>query len=227
MPAEPLVLATRNAAKLRELARILGEQVPLVGLDDFPGAPDVPETGATFEENALLKACAITQYTGLPAVADDSGLCVDALNGMPGVLSARWAGGHGDDQANLDLVREGLVIQTWGNASGVDRAKGLMVIKPSGVPYDGIVFKDQLQLLRRGKFRNLREHVGFKLAELFRGRAERAAGTRELLFGDDWESDPLTYSLVPLLFLVIAVLAAWSPARRAAAVDPMIALRND
>jgi XTP/dITP diphosphohydrolase len=104
VPAEPLVLATRNAAKLRELARILGEQVPLVGLDDFPGAPDVPETGATFEENALLKARAIAQYTGLPAVADDSGLCVDALNGMPGVLSARWAGGHGDDKANLDLV---------------------------------------------------------------------------------------------------------------------------
>jgi XTP/dITP diphosphohydrolase len=104
VPAEPLVLATRNAAKLRELARILGEQVPLAGLDDFAGAPDVPETGATFEENALLKARAIAEYTHLPAVADDSGLCVDALNGMPGVLSARWAGGHGGDKANLDLV---------------------------------------------------------------------------------------------------------------------------
>jgi XTP/dITP diphosphohydrolase len=104
VPAEPLVLATRNPAKLRELARILGEQVPLAGLDAFGGAPDVPETGATFEANALLKARAIAQYTGLPAVADDSGLCVDALNGMPGVLSARWAGGHGDDKANLDLV---------------------------------------------------------------------------------------------------------------------------
>jgi XTP/dITP diphosphohydrolase len=104
VPAEPLVLATRNPAKLRELARILGEQVPLAGLDAFGGAPEVPETGATFEENALLKARAIALYTGLPAVADDSGLCVDALNGMPGVLSARWAGGHGDDKANLDLV---------------------------------------------------------------------------------------------------------------------------
>ena len=108
--ASTVVLATRNAAKLRELARILGvgdpdgTQVKLVDLDEFPGAPDVPETGATFEENALLKARAIADYAGLPAVADDSGLCVDALNGMPGVLSARWAGGHGDDQANLDLV---------------------------------------------------------------------------------------------------------------------------
>jgi XTP/dITP diphosphohydrolase len=105
-----VVLATRNAAKLRELARILGaedpggRQIRLAGLDEFPGAPDVPETGATFEENALLKARAIARFTGLPAAADDSGLCVDALNGMPGVLSARWAGGHGDDLANLDLV---------------------------------------------------------------------------------------------------------------------------
>jgi XTP/dITP diphosphohydrolase len=109
MAAETVVLATRNAAKLHELARILGSedhgtQIRLAGLDEFPGAPDVPETGATFEENALLKARAIANYTGLPAVADDSGLCVDALNGMPGVLSARWAGGHGDDQANLELV---------------------------------------------------------------------------------------------------------------------------
>ena len=105
-----VVLATRNAAKLRELTRILGAedsggtQITLAGLDEFPGAPDVPETGATFEENALLKARAIARYTGLPAVADDSGLCVDALGGMPGVFSARWAGGHGDDRSNLELV---------------------------------------------------------------------------------------------------------------------------
>src|SRR5580692_1812742 len=102
--AGTLVLATRNAGKLRELARILGAQVNLTGLDEFPDAPDVPETGATFEANALLKARAIADHTGLPAVADDSGLCVDALNGMPGVFSARWAGAHGDDKANLVLV---------------------------------------------------------------------------------------------------------------------------
>jgi XTP/dITP diphosphohydrolase len=104
MAADTLVLATRNEGKLRELARILSQQVRLVGLDTFPAAPDVPETGATFEANALLKARAIAAYTKLPSVADDSGLCVDALNGMPGVLSARWAGQHGDDKANLDLV---------------------------------------------------------------------------------------------------------------------------
>jgi XTP/dITP diphosphohydrolase len=104
MPADTLVLATRNEGKLRELARILHYRERLVGLDAFPGAPDVPETEATFEANALLKARAIARYTSLPTVADDSGLCVDALNGMPGVLSARWAGRHGDDKANLDLV---------------------------------------------------------------------------------------------------------------------------
>jgi XTP/dITP diphosphohydrolase len=90
-----------------ELSRILacaGFDGQLVGLDEFPDAPDVPETGSTFADNALLKARAIAAHTGLPAVSDDSGLTVDALNGMPGILSARWAGRHGDDRANLELV---------------------------------------------------------------------------------------------------------------------------
>src|SRR5262245_22440775 len=99
--AARLVLATANMSKLAELARILADEhamVPLVSLAEFPGAPEVAETGATFAENALLKARAIAAFTGLPTVADDSGLCVDALNGMPGVLSARWSGRHGDDE---------------------------------------------------------------------------------------------------------------------------------
>jgi XTP/dITP diphosphohydrolase len=102
-----LVLATANQHKLAELTRILAAghvDVALASLAEFPGAPDVAETGATFAENALLKARAIAQFTGLPAVADDSGLCADALNGMPGVLSARWSGRHGDDEANLRLL---------------------------------------------------------------------------------------------------------------------------
>jgi XTP/dITP diphosphohydrolase len=109
MPAAPprLVLATANQHKLTELTRILAAshvQVELVSLAEFAGAPEVAETGATFAANALLKAHAIAAFTGLPAVADDSGLCADALNGMPGVLSARWAGKHGDDAANLALL---------------------------------------------------------------------------------------------------------------------------
>ncbi|HEX4721517.1 MAG TPA: RdgB/HAM1 family non-canonical purine NTP pyrophosphatase [Pseudonocardiaceae bacterium] len=103
-----LLVASRNAKKLAELNRILAAEnmssLTVVGLADVPPFPEAPETGATFEENALAKARDAVAATGLPTVADDSGLAVDALNGMPGVLSARWAGGHGDDAANLDLV---------------------------------------------------------------------------------------------------------------------------
>jgi XTP/dITP diphosphohydrolase len=100
-----VLLATRNAGKIAELRRILSAyDVKLLGLDAFPDAPEVPETGETFIDNALLKAHAVSQATGLLAIADDSGLAVDALNQMPGVLSARWSGRHGDDTANLDLV---------------------------------------------------------------------------------------------------------------------------
>ncbi|MEU4731652.1 RdgB/HAM1 family non-canonical purine NTP pyrophosphatase [Streptomyces sp. NPDC023588] len=102
-----LILATRNAGKIAELHAILsaaGLPHQLVGADAYPEIPDVKETGVTFAENALLKAHALARATGLPAVADDSGLCVDVMNGAPGIFSARWAGAHGDDKANLDLL---------------------------------------------------------------------------------------------------------------------------
>ena len=110
-----IVLATRNAKKIAELERILAAagltDVELAGPELYASLPDIPETGLTFAENSLIKARAVASATGLPAVADDSGLCVDALNGMPGVLSARWSGRFGDlpdgpgrDRANLDLV---------------------------------------------------------------------------------------------------------------------------
>ncbi|ACU34977.1 RdgB/HAM1 family non-canonical purine NTP pyrophosphatase [Actinosynnema pretiosum subsp. pretiosum] len=100
-----LLLASRNAKKLRELKRIVAaEGIEVLGLDDVPEFPEAPETAPTFEGNALAKARDAHAATGLPAVADDSGIAVDALNGMPGVLSARWAGAHGDDAANLELV---------------------------------------------------------------------------------------------------------------------------
>jgi XTP/dITP diphosphohydrolase len=100
-----VLLATRNVKKLRELRRILVDvPVTLIGLDDVPPFAEVPETGLTFEENALIKARSAVAATGLPTVADDSGIAVDALNGMPGVFSARWAGKHGDDAANLELL---------------------------------------------------------------------------------------------------------------------------
>lgn len=96
-----VLLATKNTGKVRELERILAPYgLSLEGAAYDPG----PETGTSFAENALAKAHEGVARTGLPSVADDSGLTVDALNGMPGILSARWAGRHGDDLANLQLV---------------------------------------------------------------------------------------------------------------------------
>jgi len=107
-----LVLATRNQGKITEFRRILDElapgQIDLIGVDQFPDLEDVDETGATFEENSLLKARYTCMATGLPAIADDSGLCVDFLKGDPGIFSARWAGNHGDDQANIEKLLQQL-----------------------------------------------------------------------------------------------------------------------
>ncbi|BEH10210.1 MULTISPECIES: XTP/dITP diphosphatase [Geobacter] len=103
-----LVVATRNKGKLREIAAILdGLPFTLLSLDDFPGFPEVEEDGETFEENALKKASAAANVTGLPALADDSGLVVDALGGRPGVYSARYSGETASDEANnAKLLRE-------------------------------------------------------------------------------------------------------------------------
>lgn len=103
-----VVLATRNQGKIEELRRILAGvmDVELVGLADLPELPEVEETGDTFVANALLKARDVAERTGLPAIADDSGLCVDYLDGAPGVRSARWAGEPSDDARNLALVLE-------------------------------------------------------------------------------------------------------------------------
>ena len=104
------VLATRNYHKATELKRILEAlelDCELLTVADFPSAPEVEETEDTFEGNALLKARALANFTGLAAIADDSGICVDALDGNPGVLSARWSGAtENADRANLELVLE-------------------------------------------------------------------------------------------------------------------------
>jgi XTP/dITP diphosphohydrolase len=102
-----IVLATRNKGKIRELERIFASTLPgvkLLGTDAFPDLADVAETEDTFEGNALLKARAVSHFTNLPAIADDSGLAVDHLGGAPGIFSARYSGVHGDDQANLNRV---------------------------------------------------------------------------------------------------------------------------
>ncbi|OBG24767.1 RdgB/HAM1 family non-canonical purine NTP pyrophosphatase [Mycobacterium sp. 852002-51057_SCH5723018] len=103
-----LLVASRNPKKLAELRRVLEgaglSTLTPVSLNDVPPFDEAPETGATFEDNAVAKARDAFAATGLAAVADDSGLEVAALNGMPGVLSARWAGNHGDDAANTALL---------------------------------------------------------------------------------------------------------------------------
>lgn len=104
-----VVLATRNPHKVGELQEILDDLIgelnlEIVGVGEFPDVADVVETGVTFAENAVLKARFVAQATGLPSLADDSGLAVDVLGGAPGVFSARWAGAHGNDRANLDLL---------------------------------------------------------------------------------------------------------------------------
>ncbi|MHA7305520.1 RdgB/HAM1 family non-canonical purine NTP pyrophosphatase [Arthrobacter sp. TMN-49] len=110
MSSPKLVLATHNQGKLRELRELLRGQVPGLDVDTDVvdagaiHAPDVAETGVTFAQNALLKARAVAQFSGALAIADDSGLAVDVLGGAPGIFSARWAGTHGDDTANLNLL---------------------------------------------------------------------------------------------------------------------------
>ena len=110
--SKKLVIATRNAGKIIEFRRILDAissgAIDLIGIDQFPDLIDVEETGTTFEENALLKARYTAKMTGLPSISDDSGLCIDALGGAPGIFSARWAGKHGDDKVNLEKVLDEL-----------------------------------------------------------------------------------------------------------------------
>ena len=104
--ARTLVLATRNQGKIAEMQRLLdslSSDIQVRSSSEF-NLDDVEETGSTFEENALLKATTIARATGFPALADDSGLCVEVLGGAPGIYSARWAGTHGDDQANIEKL---------------------------------------------------------------------------------------------------------------------------
>jgi len=110
MGSPKLVLATHNQGKLRELRELLRGQVPGLDVDTDVvdagalNAPDVAETAVTFAGNSRLKAHAVARFTGVLAIADDSGLAVDVLGGAPGIFSARWAGTHGDDAANLKLL---------------------------------------------------------------------------------------------------------------------------
>ena len=197
-----LVLATRNEHKVRELRQILADVVEeldleIIGASDVDGAPDVPETEVTFLGNARLKAVALARTTGLPAVADDSGLAVDVLGGCPGVFSGRWSGSRAGsgagrrqvDRANLELLLEQIadvpdehrsaafvcaaVIATPdGGVEGVEgRVTGRIVHEPrgeNGFGYDPVFVPD-------GESRTLAEHTDAEKNTIsHRGNAFRA-----------------------------------------------------
>lgn len=126
-----LVVATRNQGKIAELQRLLSTHAPNVRLRSVAefDLPDVEETGETFEANALLKAKTIAEQTGLPALADDSGIAIDALGGAPGVYSARWSGVHGDDAANVAKVLEQLT-----NVPQTDRGAAFVCVIALATP---------------------------------------------------------------------------------------------
>ena len=151
---QKLVLATRNKGKIREFRRILDEHgselIELVGLENFPHLTDVEETEDSFLGNALLKAQTICRQTGLPAIADDSGLCIDALNGDPGIYSARWSGVHGNDQANIDKV-----LRQLADVADDDRAAHFTCVAALALP-DGRTASAQGIL--RGRI--LRQQIG-------------------------------------------------------------------
>jgi len=130
-----LLVASRNPKKLAELRRVLDDAgvsgLRLLSLDDIEEFPEAPETGATFEDNALAKARDAYAASGIAAVADDSGLAVDALNGMPGVLSARWAGAHGDDVANLELLL-GQLRDVPADRRGASFVSACALVSPAG-----------------------------------------------------------------------------------------------
>ena len=146
-----IVLATANTHKVIEFQRILNELIPglvLVKATDFPGVPDIEETGSTFAENALIKAKAINEFTNLPALADDSGLVVDALNGAPGVFSARYAGIEANDKANVakllseikDIEQSLLSARFECAIALVDKSQNLELVVDSQMP--GQVIKE-------------------------------------------------------------------------------------
>lgn len=125
-----ILVASRNAGKLAELNRVLEAAgingVTLLSLRDVEDYPETPETGATFEDNALIKARDGVHYTGLPTVADDSGLCVDALNGMPGVLSARWSGGQSAGDGSADEANNRLLLGQTADVPDERRGAGFV-----------------------------------------------------------------------------------------------------
>ncbi|KAF5043704.1 dITP/XTP pyrophosphatase [anaerobic digester metagenome] len=188
-----IVLATGNAGKIRELSAMLKELQPdmtVLGLKDFPDIGDIPETGETFEDNARIKALAVARATGLVAVADDSGLAVDALNGAPGVYSARYSGEDATDEKNVAKLLDALkdVPDPWRGCHfacvmlavtpegrelvGRGEWQGRVTHAPAGdkgFGYDPVFFDEELGLTAAqmdAPVKNARSHRGLALRDL-------------------------------------------------------------
>jgi XTP/dITP diphosphohydrolase len=198
--AGTILLASRNPKKLLELRRILAMRLPhaeVIGLDDVDAYPETPETGRTFADNALLKAREGHRRTGLPTVADDSGLTVDALNGMPGIFSARWSGRHGDDEANLRLVLGQVAdvpderltaafvaavayVDDAGELTTEGRMPGRLVREPrgsNGFGYDPIFIPDGYQVTSAELDSASKDAISHR-GKALRGLADRLAAER-------------------------------------------------
>jgi XTP/dITP diphosphohydrolase len=130
-----VVLATSNKHKVVEVQRIVDatcKDISVIDLSQWTDAPEVIEDGATFAANALLKARTLAAHTGMTVIADDSGICVDALNGMPGIFSARWAGSHGDDKKNLNLLLD-QIVDVPDTRRGAQFVCAFAVVTPDGI----------------------------------------------------------------------------------------------
>ena len=164
-------LASRNTGKLAEMQRILGEHLPdleVLGLDDVEPYDEPAETEATFEGNARIKALAAVAATGLPSLADDSGLCVDALNGMPGVLSARWAGVAGADRETKDRANNELLLAQLADVPDERRTAEFRCAVVLALPADGGVAEHVVEGVMRGRvIREVRGEGGFGYDVLF------------------------------------------------------------
>jgi XTP/dITP diphosphohydrolase len=164
-------LASRNAKKLAEMQRILAEHLPgieVLGLDDVPAYDEPAETEPTFEGNARIKALAAVAATGLPSLADDSGLCVDALNGMPGVLSARWAGVADADTATKDRANNELLLAQLADVPDERRAARFCCAVVLAVPGEGEVAEHAVEGVMPGRvIREMRGSGGFGYDVLF------------------------------------------------------------
>lgn len=203
-----IILATRNAGKVIELQRILKEfpctkELEIIGLDNFPEIADIEETGSTFIENALIKAHAIADATGIPAIADDSGICVDFLNGAPGIYSARYSG-DGDLANNNKLL---------GELAGLPDEKRGAHFYCAAVFVTPKRFKESIELIGEGKFEGrigheLRGSGGFGYDPLFipaiqTGKSERTSAELEAN-----EKDSISHRGQALRALVPKILAS-------------------